>query len=209
MDDGISVVGAGLSTTADTLRITAFHIINNTDVLHTLQAELLDAIPSATDSPPLKKLEQLSYLSAVVTEGLRISCGISSRLQRVSPDSPLTFGDWVIPAGTPVSMSIYLTHNNPDYFPEPDQFRPERWLNMQNLPPEQRPDRYFVPFSRGTRSCVGLNLAMAELYLTLAYLFRRVDLSLYETSREDVDIKHDFLTAFPRLESKGVRVLVH
>ena len=93
MDDGISVVGAGLLTTADTLRVTAFHVLNRPEVLQRLKAELASAIPNPEDSPPLKTLEQLLYLSAVVMEGYRISCGICSRLQRVSPNAPLTFRD--------------------------------------------------------------------------------------------------------------------
>lgn len=204
MDDGISLVGAGLLTTADTLRTTTFHILDRPEVLARLQAELTAAIPDPTTSPPLKLLEQLPYLSAVVTEGYRISCGIASRLQRVSPHASLTYGDWVIPAGTPVSMTIYLLHNRADSFPEPHEFRPERWLAA----PADRPDRYLVHFSKGTRSCVGMNLAHAEIVLTLAYLFRRFQLTLHETTRADVDIEHDYFTAFPRLDSKGVRVLV-
>ena len=204
MDDGISVVGAGLSTTADTLRITTFHVLNRPEVLSRLQAELTAAIPDPTTSPPLKLVEQLPYLSAVVNEGYRIACGIASRLQRVSPHAPLTYNDWVIPAGTPISMTIYLLHNHPDSFPEPHEFRPERWLTA----PADRPDRYLVHFSKGTRSCVGMNLANAEIWLTLAYIFRRFDFTLYKSTRADVDIEHDYFTAFPRLDSKGVRVLV-
>jgi cytochrome P450 len=65
-----------------------------------------------------------------------------------------------------------------------------------------------VNFSRGTRACLGINLAYAEIYLTLAAVFRRFDLELFETTREDVDIVHDFFSPSARLDSKGVRVLV-
>ena len=52
------------------------------------------------------------------------------------------------------------------------------------------------------------SLATAELYLTLAAVFRQFDMELYETTREDVDIVHGFFASSPRLDSKGVRVLV-
>ncbi|KAI9710975.1 MAG: hypothetical protein M1820_002412 [Bogoriella megaspora] len=204
MDDGISIVGAGLSTTADTLRVTTFHILNRPDVLARLQDELAAAIPDPTMSPPLRVLEQLPYLTAVINEGYRMACGIVSRLQRVSPYTDLTYADWSIPAGTPISMTIYLIHNNPDLFPAPEEFRPERWLT----PPAERPDKWLVHFSKGTRMCAGMNLANAEIYLTLAYLFRRFNLTLFQTTRADADIEHDYFTAFPRMDSKGVRVLV-
>ena len=51
-------------------------------------------------------------------------------------------------------------------------------------------------------------LAYAELYIALATVFRRFEFELYETSREDVDAKHDFFVPSPRLDSKGMRVLV-
>jgi len=51
--------------------------------------------------------------------------------------------------------------------------------------------------------CLGINLAYAEIYLTLAAVFQRFDLELVETTREDVDIVHDFFHPSPRLDSKG------
>ena len=79
-------------------------------------------------------------------------------------------------------------------------FRPERWLE-ENA--KERLRRYLVNFSKGTRMCLGINLAYAEIYLTLAAVFQRFDLELVETTREDVDIVHDFFHPSPRLDSKG------
>ena len=57
--------------------------------------------------------------------------------------------------------------------------------------------------------CLGMNLAYAEIHLTLAAVFRRFDLELFETTREeDVDIAHDFFNPSAKVDSKGVRVLV-
>jgi cytochrome P450 len=65
-----------------------------------------------------------------------------------------------------------------------------------------------VDFSRGTRSCLGVYLAQAGIYLTLAAVFRRFDFELFQTDRSDVDVAHDFFTPSPKLDSKGPRVLV-
>ena len=56
--------------------------------------------------------------------------------------------------------------------------------------------------------CLGIHLAYAELYLTLAHVFRRYDLELFGTGRDDVDAKHDFMVPSPKLDSKGLRVVV-
>ena len=68
-----------------------------------------------------------------------------------------------------------------------------------------------MSFSKGSRQCAGLNLAYAELYLGLAAVFApgRFEWELYETGREDVELRHDFLNTSPRLDSKGIRVVVN
>lgn len=63
-------------------------------------------------------------------------------------------------------------------------------------------------FSKGTRACLGINLAYAELFLTIAAVFRRFDLELFETTIDDVKIVRDAFVGAPRAGSKGVRVLV-
>lgn len=67
---------------------------------------------------------------------------------------------------------------------------------------------YIVSFSKGTRSCIGMNLAYAELYIGLATLFRRVNMELFETQRDAVDIAADHFVPVPKAGTKGVRVLI-
>ncbi|KAI9767291.1 MAG: hypothetical protein M1839_004535 [Geoglossum umbratile] len=205
-EEGQTVVGAGILTTAHVLRMASFHLLANDEILQRLKSELASATPNSGGPIPLRQLEQLPYLTGVVNEGLRMAYGVSSRLARVSPDTPLTFQDWVIPPGTPVSMTSVLLHDNPILFPEPNTFRPERWLEKAGS--GKRLERYLVPFSKGTRACAGMNLAYAELYITLATVFGRLKLELFETDRGDVDIVHDFFNPSPKLDSKGLRVTV-
>jgi Cytochrome P450 len=105
--------------------------------------------------------------SAVILEGLRLSYGIASRLQRISPDEPLYFRssvksekhespvDYVIPPGTPVGMTSVLVHHNPDIFPNPLEFMPERWLDASGLRTKGL-NGFLLSFSKGTRQCVGI-----------------------------------------------------
>jgi len=92
---------------------------------------------------------------------------------------------------------------NPTIYHEPKTFNPDRWLH--NPPPE----KYFVPFSHGTRMCQGVRYAYAELYLAIAVLVRRFEFSLHETIRErDVDLTRDCFIGDTSLDSPGVRVKV-
>jgi cytochrome P450 len=115
------------------------------------------------------------------------------------------------PNQTPISMSSSLIHTNAHIFPSPLEFRPERWLDNKGL------EKYLVSFSKGSRQCVGVNLAYAELYLCLNAVFGRYGtkeqkalrrMELFETTKEDVEMKHDLFIPGPRKESKGVRVVL-
>ena len=130
--------------------------------------------------------------------------GVSSRLARVAPDTDLKCGDWVIPKGTSISMSHWLQHRDPNLFEDGDTFNPERWLGTDAA----KLERYLVPLSKGARNCLGLNLAKSEIFLTLAAIFRRFDLELFETDRSDADMAHDFFVPYVKEGSKGIRVRV-
>ena len=202
-----TLIGAGTLTTTHMLSMTAYHILANPPILRKLLEELEEAIPDIATPCPLQTLEQLPYLSAVISEGLRVSYGSVHRLQRVHPDNALIFRDWIIPPGTPVSMSSISMHDDQSIFPEPRKFDPQRWIG----PERDIRQKYLFNFGRGARQCVGMNLAEAEMHMTLAAVFRRVGrlMELYDTERErDVDVKHDFFVTNPSLDSRGVRVVL-
>ncbi|KAL8789417.1 MAG: hypothetical protein Q9213_001174 [Squamulea squamosa] len=203
-DEAQTIIGAGTVTTNHILSLLHFYIIDNSRVQQKLQAEL-GALMVDHPTPKWSQLEQLPYLSACITEALRIGYGVSHRLQRVFPDTVLKHGDIAIPTMTAVSMTTVLIHDNPSLFPEPRTFKPERFIDNPGL------RRYLIPFSRGTRQCAGLNMAYAELYLGIAAIWApgRFEWKLYETGIEDVETVHDFLNTSPRLDSKGIRVTVN
>ena len=202
--EGIVVVGAGSDTTGIALTITAFHLLNDPNILAKLKEELIQALPTKHSRPSWGELEKLPFLSAVIKEGLRLAHGTSNRLPRVSRSS-LKYGDWVIPPETPVSVSPMLIHENETVFPNHSSFVPDRWLE----PGSKNLEKHLMVFGKGPRACLGMSLAYAELYVTLACVFRRFDFELFETTRDDIDPQHDFMVPSPRLGSKGLQVLVH
>ncbi|GME40911.1 Cytochrome P450 [Neofusicoccum parvum] len=203
-EEAFTLLGAGTVTTASTLATTLYHLLASPPRLSRLRAEIAGAGHPLTWTA----LERLPYLSAALSEGLRLSYGVSHRLARVSPDAALRVPGVAaaVPPGTPTSMTQMLLHDDPALFPEPRAFRPERWLGAAAEVAARR--RWLVPFSRGTRQCVGLNLAYAEMYLVLgALLGPGLGLELWETGRADVSVVHDFFNPAPGMESKGVRVM--
>ena len=210
----MTIIGAGTVTTAHTLSVTLYHILSNPSVKSKLQ-EALREIHSQSDKVTWNALSQLPYLSAVITEGLRLSFGVSHRLQRVSPDVALPYKQYTIPPGTPVSQTQMFIMTDPILFPRPKEFIPERWILdalPKGFPTPQEAKKFFVPFSRGTRSCVGMNLAYAELFMTVGTLLRPVDaggsveMKLFQTTERDFDVEYDWFNPCPPLDSKGLRV---
>ncbi|KAI4243209.1 MAG: hypothetical protein L6R40_003577 [Gallowayella cf. fulva] len=202
-DEAQTIIGAGTVTTGHILSLLHFYILDNPSVRAKLQSELGNLM-SSTPQPKWAQLEQLPYLSAVITEGLRIGYGVSHRMQRLFPDTVLRHGDIAIPPMTPVSMTSVLIHDNPSLFPSPREFKPERFIDDPAL------KRYLIPFSRGTRQCAGLNMAYAEFYLGVAAVWApgRFEWRLWETGRRDVETVHDFVNTSPWLGSRGIRVTV-
>src|SRR3978361_667745 len=110
--------------------------------------------------------------------------------QQVYVSAPLSQA-FLTTVQTAVGMSNALVSLTPSIFPNPETFDPTRWLDNPQL------DRYLVAFSKGPRGCVGLNLAWAELYFTVAAVFARYggegrSIKLWKTSVQDVQAVHDF-----------------
>ncbi|KAK8115745.1 hypothetical protein PG984_012247 [Apiospora sp. TS-2023a] len=201
---------AGGETTARALTIMTYHVLANREkVLPRLLEELRTVMPSGEERPSLAQLECLPWLNAIIKESLRINALVTSRLPLVSPKAPLIYKDWMIPPGTPVSMTLRDILLDPDVYPEPLQFKPERWLVM--APDGQRMNHNYVPFGRGSRMCLAnenvSSLALSELYIVTASLFRREDFILHDTIRErDVDIVRDCFIGEVSTGTKGVRI---
>ncbi|KAI0866422.1 putative cytochrome P450 [Xylaria cubensis] len=202
------LIGAGLETVSWAMTTTVFHLLDKPDILRKLDAELKEAIPDPAVIPDAVYLERLPYLTGCIREGIRLSTGVSVRLPRISRDRPSKYKDWMIPAGTPVSMTTIDVLYDERIFHNPHDFVPERWLNNAKTDSGEPLTRFFVPFGKGPRMCIGINLAYVEMYLTLATLFRRFTFELYESDITDIEIKHDFFVPSPKMDSKGLRVKI-
>ncbi|KAJ3521440.1 hypothetical protein NMY22_g12322 [Coprinellus aureogranulatus] len=162
-------------------RRSPFLVLSNPQVKDRLKKQLIEAWPDVDAPMPLEKLEKIPYLSAVAHEALRFSHGVASILPRVL-NEPTEIGGVTVPKGTIVHMGHTFVHRNPDIFPDPFTFRPERWLDKESSDLMN----YVVAFSKGPRTCLGINLAWAELFLILGNVFRKVDLDIVDTKWEDL-----------------------
>jgi cytochrome P450 len=152
-DEVAAITGAGFETIDSVLRLLFYHVFSNAEILQRLRAELNAANVTPSTKIEIKSLEKLPYLTSVIMEGLRLSPAIGSRTARIAPDRYLFYGDWPIPAGTPVGMTTILIHTDETLYPDPLCFNPDRWTDTEK---RKKLDKTYAPFSRGTRICLGM-----------------------------------------------------
>ncbi|KAI4251979.1 MAG: hypothetical protein LQ352_004542 [Teloschistes flavicans] len=221
-----TTIAAGTLTTTHSLVIATYHILANPPILRKLVEEIRTFAKSDGEDMQqlcldLPTLEHMPYLTAIWYETLRVFSGISQRSQRIFPfdslayhaslpDDPTNAKEYIIPPGTPVGMTGLHIHMNSHIFPDPHTFKPERWLPLESEGGKLL--NYLVAFGAGSRSCIGRDLAKAEVLTTIATVFGRfgANMQLYETDRErDVDIKHDYFNPAPSGNSNGMMVTFH
>ncbi|TFK29280.1 benzoate 4-monooxygenase cytochrome P450 [Coprinopsis marcescibilis] len=184
--EALALIQAGSDTVANTCITGVFHVLSNPSIHRRLVDELQRAWPDARENIGWNDMEKIPYLTAVIKESLRLSHGFVSPLPRVVGKGGLDCLGYKIPPGTVVGMSTTFIHTNPELFPKPHEFCPERWIGSTTH------NKYLLSFSRGTRMCLGINMAWAELYLFFGILFRKLDMEIVDTSARDVTEFDDY-----------------
>ena len=178
-----AIIFAGADSTAVMLATILFHLVQNESARMRLLREIRST--KYQDSGP-------PFLRAVVKEGLRLGMANPTRLTRVVPGSSpgLRVGDILIPPGSIVGCAAYSLHHDPDVFPEPFAFRPERWLDDGTDDGLRRSgmERSMIPFGAGLRACIGKNLAMQQLHETVMAVVESEVLEGARTCQEKIEV---------------------
>ncbi|KAI4592711.1 hypothetical protein KJ359_010470 [Pestalotiopsis sp. 9143b] len=204
--EAFALLAAGTITTAGTLTLIVYFILADPSVEKRLREDLREATAKyPAEVPRWADLEKIPYLAGCIKEGLRLA-RFMRRSPRISPDQDLIYKQWVIPKNTPVAMSVCHLHMDSDVYPEPYKFIPERWIGDV----DPRVNRNFVPFVKGSRNCLGFNLAWSELYIVLAILFRPGGHKMsLDCDESDIVPIHDSDVGVPKPDSRGLRVRFH
>ncbi|KAG7453091.1 cytochrome P450 [Guyanagaster necrorhizus] len=176
LDEAQNLLFAGTDTTSNAMTVGFFYVLNDPAIHAKLTSEIFAAWPIKELPVSYEVLEKLPYLTAVLKEALRMSAGVPISMPRVV-DTPTYIDGVQVPVGAAVGVGCTFVLMNKGIFSQPHSFRPERWLQQES----QSLEKYLVPFSRGPRSCIGMNLAWCELYLVFANLFRKFDMKIHET----------------------------
>ncbi len=178
-DELLTLLVAGHETTATALSWAMERLVRHSEMLERLRAEAL--------------ADEDAYLTATIQETLRLRPVIVLVIRRLT--EPVEIGGHELPAGASVTPCIHLVHRNPEIYPEPDRFLPERFL-------DNPPGTYtWIPFGGGVRRCLGASFAQFEMAVVLKELVRRREVrparpkpervfrrAITETPRHDAEV---------------------
>lgn len=162
-DEALTLLLPGHETTANALTW-ALHLL----ATHPAEQDRIRGELAALDGPATAAdLPRLRHTIAVVHESMRLYPPVWVTLRHLSEER--TVAGYRLPAGSTLLMSPWVVHRDPRWWPEPEQFRPHRWLTS-----EKPPHRYaYFPFGGGPRQCIGNDFSITEDTLVLANLLRR------------------------------------
>ncbi|VUC23387.1 unnamed protein product [Clonostachys rosea] len=168
-------IAAGSDTTAIALRAIIFQLLKHTDVYEKLSEEF------STLTRPVKFADanKLPYFAAVIQEALRLHPSVGMMLARLVPAEGAEICGHNLPGGTEVGINPWVLHRDPEVFPDPDSFRPERWL-LSNTDEEHLRvmNRSFFTFGHGAHTCSGRWISLMEIKKIIPTLILEFDMKL-------------------------------
>ncbi|RDD40233.1 Cytochrome P450 3A24 [Trichoplax sp. H2] len=161
---------AGYETTSSTISFTAYLLATNPDIQEKLREEIKDICNDEQDIT-YEMIANMHYLDNVINESLRLYPPGFILLREAKVD--FQCNGYTIPKDMPIFVPVYSIHRNPEIWPEPEKFDPDRFTKEAV---EARHPCAFLPFGTGPRNCVGMRFALMEIKLSIAKMMLRFKL---------------------------------
>ncbi|KAJ5890467.1 uncharacterized protein N7473_006695 [Penicillium subrubescens] len=189
LSEAKEMLGPGTDTTSATLA----HILWALSLNKRLQDDLFLELEQANWPTDMAALESIPLLVACVKEGIRWTGAAAAMLPRIVPKGGSVLGGKYVAGGTMISSSpIWYLHDE-IAFPEPHKYRPSRWLSKDVIEATTLSNEYYIPFSKGPGTCVGVHFAYLELFLSVSHILKKYSID----SRSDLIVGGDFEAALP------------
>lgn len=177
------MLNAGSDTTGIALTNVLYWLLKNPASFARLRAELDSVLDPEEAVAPYDKVKHLPWLRACLDESMRLTPPNTMSVSRLTPPEGMEIMSHWVAGQTTVHSPPYAMHRNDQVFPDPEAFKPERWLaeNAKDLQP------HFIAFSGGSRGCIGRNITYLEQTLVVASLVHRFD---FELPSKDWELEH-------------------
>ncbi|KAL9017999.1 MAG: hypothetical protein Q9185_004668 [Variospora sp. 1 TL-2023] len=174
---------AGADTTAIAINSVLYHLMRNPLAYQKLTAEIDTAVQDSALSIPIAYAEaiKLPYLRACINEGMRLHPSVGLTMPRTVPPGGATISGYHFAAGYRVGINGAVIQYDQDVFgADADVFRPERWIEGDSA----RMQRTMIAFGAGTRTCIGKNISLSEIYKLVPHIIRQFRIRLADPTRE-------------------------
>ncbi|XP_068622514.1 cytochrome P450 6l1-like [Battus philenor] len=184
---------AGFDTTGSILAFCAYELAFNQEVQDKLYKELIKQKEKIGYADfDVESLSELKYLDCIINETLR-KYQPMGWLDRIALEDYKIDDHLTIEAGTPIYVNVMGIHYDPKYYPEPEKFNPDRFLDKQG---DNTKGLIFVPFGEGPRSCIGRRFAMINLRKVLSTIFLNYEVRPLPGTRKPTDVVIDSRNLF-------------
>jgi len=156
-----------------------------------VQEELDEVFGDSDRECTTNDASKMKYLECCIKESMRLYTTVPNIARKISEE--VEINGYKVPAGTSVCIQMFYLHRNPEYFPDPLTYNPERFR------PENCIGRHpfaFIPFSAGPRNCIGQKFAILEAKVIISALLRKFNFS-YNLDRKPLNISADLVLNFP------------
>lgn len=172
--EGNILLNAGSDTTGIALTNVIYRILSTPSALAKLREELDAVLQPDEPVAPFDRIKHLPYLRACLDESMRLNPPNTMNTPRMTPPQGMSINGHWIPGHTTVHCPPYNIHRNPQIFPAPEAFNPDRWLGEDGKELQQ----HFLTFSAGSRGCIGRNITYLEQIIVVASIVYRYDMEL-------------------------------
>jgi cytochrome P450 len=181
LDELITLVVAGFETSANTLNWAWYLLAKHPDVEQRLIEEAQEFLPNAA-AVSHESAASMVYTQQVLEETLRLYPPVWLFTRRSNDEDEI--GDYDVPTGTDIYLSPYLLHRTDRFWPDPDQFNPDRFAASD----KPKKDRPYFPFSLGPRRCLGEYFSFLEMKVHLGLLLPRFRMSLVDSEDPGLEL---------------------
>ncbi|CAL8331176.1 unnamed protein product [Lota lota] len=169
----------GHDTTAAAMNWTVHLLGSHPEVQRKVHQELQEVFGGSERPITMEDLKELKYLDCVIKESLRIFPSVPFFARTLCDD--IVINGFKVPKGVNAIVLTYALHRDPRYFPNPEEFQPERFLPENSV---GRPPYAYIPFSAGLRNCIGQRFAMMEEKVVLASILRSFNIEACQRREE-------------------------
>lgn len=194
--ESLLVFIGGFETSSTLLTFTLYELALAPEIQDRLRDEIKSELSENDGKLTYEMLFGMKYLDMVINEALRKYPPIPTGGRRCTKQYQIPGTNLIIPKGCPVTLAFYSVHRDPEHYPEPDKFDPERF-SPENA--KKRTPYTFLPFGEGPRNCIGMRFGLMQSKLAVVKILQHFEVLV----NDKTTIPMQFIPSSPFLSPVG------